>query len=58
MEAWVTVIVAFIVAASTLGATFLQNRHSSKRFERELKQQREIDYRQWKRNVRSEPLLK
>ncbi len=58
MEAWVTVVVALIVALSTLGATFLTNRQSNKRFEKELERQREIDSHQWRRNVRSEPLLK
>jgi hypothetical protein len=57
METWGTVIVAFIVAASTLGATWFQNRYSSKRFEKELEQQREKDTREWRRKVRSEPLL-
>lgn len=58
MEAWITVVVAVIVALSTLGATYLQNRQSSKRFEKELTRQREIDKRQRKWEVRSEPLLK
>ena len=65
MEAWITVIVAFIVAASTLGATLLQNWHSNKRFEmerekakEEQERQREIDSSHWRREVRSQPLLK
>lgn len=57
MEPWITVLVAVIVALSTLGATWLQNKHSRKRFEKELEQQREMDSRQWRRKVRSEPLL-
>ena len=58
MEAWVTVAVALIVALSTLGATFLQNRHSTKRFEKELERAREADYRERKREVRGEPLIR
>jgi hypothetical protein len=57
MELWVTVVVAVIVALSTLGATLLQNRFSSKRFEKELERQREIDSHQWRRKVKSEPLI-
>ncbi|MBU2608824.1 MAG: hypothetical protein KKF26_05845 [Chloroflexi bacterium] len=53
-----TVVVAIIVALSTLGATFIGNRLSSKRFEMELARQREVDERQRKWIVRSEPLLK
>ncbi len=55
---WTTVLVALIVALSTLGATFIGNRLSSKRFEMELTRQREVDKRQRKWIVRSEPLLK
>ncbi len=58
MEAWITVAVALIVALSTLGATFIQNRHSAKRLDKELKRARETDYRQRRREVRGEPLLK
>lgn len=58
MEAWVTVAVAFIVALSTLGATFLQNRHSNKRFEKELAKAREENQRKRRWEVRSEPLCK
>ncbi len=54
----ITIAVAIIVALSTLGATFLQNRHSSKRFEKELERAKETDYRQRRWKVRSEPLLK
>jgi hypothetical protein len=57
MEAWITVIVAAIVALSTLGATWLQNRHSSKRFETELKKTKEADLRQRRWEVRSKPLF-
>ena len=56
MEAWITVAVAFIVALSTLGATFIQNRHSAKRFERELERAREADYHQRRWEVRGEPI--
>ncbi len=58
MEAWTTVAIALIVALSTLGATFLQNRYSAKRFKKELERAREESQqkRQWE--VRSEPLLK
>ena len=58
METWTTVTVALIVALSTLSATFIQNRHSNKRFERELERAREVDYRQRRREVRGEPLLR
>jgi hypothetical protein len=57
MDVWVTIVVAVIVALSTLSATWLQNRHSSKRLEIELKRQAEVDSHQWRRNVRAEPLL-
>ncbi len=35
METWITVVIAAIVALSTLGATFIQNKHSNKRSERQ-----------------------
>jgi len=57
VEAWVTVLVAVIVALSTLGATFIQNRHSQKRFDKELERAREVDDRERRREVRGEPLL-
>ena len=58
METWTTVLVAFVVACSTLGATFLQNWHSSKRFGRELQRAQEGDNAKRNWEVRSEPLLK
>jgi len=58
METLTTVAIALIVALSTLSATFIQNRYSSKRFEKELKRAREVDDRQRRREVESEPLLK
>jgi type I site-specific restriction endonuclease len=57
MDAWITVVVALIVALSTLGATWLQNRHSNKRFEKELEKAKEEQKRQRRWEVESEPLL-
>jgi ligand-binding sensor domain-containing protein len=47
METWGTVLVAFIVAVSTIGATCIQNRYSNRQFKQQRRQE-----------VRSEPLLK
>ena len=58
MEVWTTVLVALIVALSTLGATIISNKYSTKRFAKELERAREVDYRQRRREVRGEPLLK
>ena len=58
VEAWVTVLVAVIVALSTLGATLIRDRFSAKRFERELERARQADYGQRRWEVRSEPLLR
>ncbi len=62
MEPWITVIVAGIVALSTLGASlgtaFLQNRHSNRRFALEREKARKQDSMERRREVRSEPLLK
>jgi hypothetical protein len=58
METWTTVIVAFIVAASTLGATFLQNWYSSKRLKIELGRAIAVEDKKRKWDVRSVPLLK
>ncbi len=58
MEAWVTVAVAFIVALSTLGATIIQNKYSTKRFEKQRERAREENQQKRRREVRSEPLLK
>ena len=57
MDAWLTVAVALIVAFSTLGATWLQNRQSNKRFEKELQKAKDDAQRQRSWEVRSEPLL-
>lgn len=56
MEAWITVAVALIVALSTLGATFIQNRHSDKRSEKELERAREVDKRERRWEVYGKPL--
>jgi len=58
MGTWVTVLVALIVALSTLGATFFQNLFSNKRFKIELGRAIDVDSRKRKWEVRSEPLLK
>ena len=58
METWTTVAIALIVALSTLSATFIQNRYSNKRLEKELERAREVDDRQRRREVEGEPLLK
>ncbi len=69
MEIWATVALVLgsniIVALSTFFTTRYQLRHSDKRFERELEKvreeqerQREIDSSHWRREVRSQPLLR
>ncbi len=58
MEAWTTVLVALIVALSTLGASFIQNWYSKKRFMVELGRAIDVDARKRRWEVRSEPLLK
>ncbi len=58
MEPWTTVGVAVIVALSTLGATWLQNRHSNQRFKIELGRAIDVDIRKRRWEVRSGPLLK
>jgi hypothetical protein len=58
MEMWTTVLVALIVALSTLGATFIQNWYSKKRFMAELGRAIDVDARKRRREVRSEPLLR
>lgn len=58
METWTTVLVALIVALSTLGATFIQNWYSKKRFMVELGRAIDVDARKRRREVRGEPLLK
>jgi len=61
METWA--IVTLVLGASAISSlltffiTKMQVRHSDKRFERELTQQNKIDSRQWRRKVRSKPLL-
>jgi len=56
VEAWVTVLVAVIVALSTLGATLIGNKFSAKRFEKELERAREVDKRERRWEVWSKPL--
>ena len=58
MEAYTTIIVAVIVALSTLGATFFSNQASAKKFEKELEKARATESRQRRWEVRSKPLLK
>jgi hypothetical protein len=58
MDKWITVIVAVIVALSTLGGAFLQNWFSHKRFKAELGRTIDVENRKRKWEVRSEPLLK
>jgi low affinity Fe/Cu permease len=58
METWTTVIVAAIVALSTLGATFIQTWLSNKRFKIELGRAIDVDARKRRWEVRSKPLLK
>ncbi|MFC2008226.1 hypothetical protein ACFLT0_00855 [Chloroflexota bacterium] len=58
VEAWVTVLVAGIVAVSTLGATFIQNWFSNRRFEKEQQRAIVMYHRERRREVGSEPLLK
>jgi len=57
MEDWTTIIVAFIVALSTLGATFIQSCHSNKRFKIELGRAIDVEARNRRWEVRSKPLL-
>jgi len=62
METWA--IVTLVLGTSAISAlltffiTKMQVRHSDRRFERELERARGADYRQRRREVRSEPLLK
>ena len=58
MDVWVTVVVAAIVALSTLGGAFLQSLFSNKRFKIEIGRAIDVEYRKRKWEVRSEPLLK
>ena len=62
METWAIVTLVLGSSAISAGLTFfitkMQVRHSDMRLEKELERQREADSRQWRRNVRSEPLLK
>jgi len=61
METWAIVTLVLgasaISALSALFVTKKQIKHSDRRFEKELERQREIDSHQWRRTVRSEPLL-
>jgi len=62
METWV--IVTLVLGASAISSlltffiTKMQVSHSDKRLEKQLESAREADYRQRKREVRGEPLLK
>jgi len=62
METWAIVALVLgsniIIALSTFFVTKMQVRHSDKRFEKELEKAREVDYRERRREVRGEPLLK
>jgi hypothetical protein len=58
MDTWITVVVAAIVALSTLGGAFLQSWFSNKRFKIEIGRTIDIESRKRKWEVRSEPLLK
>jgi len=62
METWAIVTLVLgsniIIALSTFFATKMQVRHSDQRFEKELERAREVDYRQRRRQIRGEPLLK
>ncbi len=58
METWTTIIVAAIVVFASIFSAFMTNRQNNKRFEKELERRREIDSHQWRRTIRSEPLLK
>lgn len=62
METWAIVLIIIfsnlIIAASTFFTTRIQVRHSDKRFNKELERTREVESRERRREVRSEPLLK
>ncbi len=58
MEPWITVVVAVVVALSTLGAASIQSWFSNKRFVIELGRAIGVDIRKRKWEVRSESLLK
>ena len=56
METWTTILVALIVALSTLCATFIQSWHSNKRFKIELGRAIDVDTKKRRWEVRSMPL--
>ncbi|MEE8194259.1 MAG: hypothetical protein V3T73_02005 [Dehalococcoidales bacterium] len=62
METWA--IVTLVIGTSAISAlltffiTKMQVGHSDKRLEKQLERDRDVDYRQRRREVRSEPLLK
>jgi len=58
VETWTTIIVALIVALSTLGAAFLGNKASEKRFEKELERAKKAESSQRRWEVRNKPLRK
>jgi hypothetical protein len=62
METWAIVALVLgsniIIALSTFFATKMQVSHSDRRFEKELARAKETDYRERRREVRGEPLLK
>jgi len=62
METWAIVAIVLgsniIIALATFFATKIQIAHSDKRLEKELERSKEVDYRQRRWVVRSEPLLK
>jgi hypothetical protein len=62
METWAVVTIALgasiVTALSTLAGVTIQARQADKRFEKDLKRAREVDYRERRREVRSQPLLR
>ncbi|MCK4368393.1 MAG: hypothetical protein KAV68_01800 [Dehalococcoidales bacterium] len=62
METWAIVALVLgsniIIALSTFFATKMQVSHSDKRLDKELERAREVDYRERRREIRGEPLLK
>jgi hypothetical protein len=55
---WVAIIVAVSTLIASLGATWLNNLSSNKRFQIELGRAMDVDHRTRRWQVRSEPLLK
>ena len=62
METWgvvaIVIVSNFFVAATTYFTARMQVSRSDKRFEKELERAREIDFKERRREVRSQPLLK